>query len=189
MHHARPDRTLESQQQMRNLSSQFCIERFRKFSRVVLIGPSESRDPIYTQLCKQTHVSFKFHATIIYRSIKFGPAWLGYLSYPSLAIIIPIIKHFKIFQFKFLPLHINLNSWCKRLFNANAPPATLLQVRKVYEVKLGVGFSLICKIYMLIFFNGTKFEIFPQKWTKIRNFCCMKSIKMHEKPHQNPMGL
>ena len=34
--YTRPVRTLEAQQQMRNLSSQFCIERFRKFLTIVL---------------------------------------------------------------------------------------------------------------------------------------------------------
>ena len=69
----RPVRTLEAQQQMRILSSQFCIERFRKFRTIVLASS--------WFICKQKNKRiflFTFHETFLYWSIKFGTAWKSY---------------------------------------------------------------------------------------------------------------
>ena len=64
----------------------------------------------------------------------------------------------------------------------HAPSATLLQVRKFYEV------NIFFQILLADFLMDKNLTFFSQKRTKIKKFSFMKSIKMHEKPHQNPMG-
>ena len=68
-------------------------------------------------------------------------------------------------------------------FTVHAPCPSYLtaQVRKFYEVtflQILLGDFLLEQNLTFVF----------TKTNKNKEISCMKSIKMHEKPHQNPMG-
>ena len=64
----------------------------------------------------------------------------------------------------------------------HAPPATLLQVRKFYEV------NFLFKFLLADFLMEQNLTFFFSKTNK-NNFCSwMKSIKMHENPTKTPRG-
>ena len=102
-------------------------------------------------------------------------------------LFIPIIKYFKKFQFKLLLFHtykvINLYLMLWLKLNTSHPQFM------PHCCKIGNFMKwFFVSNFTCWFFNGIKFDIFFLKMNKNENFSCMKSIKMHEKPHQNPMG-
>ena len=93
-------------------------------------------------------------------------------------------------SFQTLPLHIKLHLYV--MVEVKTIPSTVhvpcpssyltAQVRNFYEVTFYTNFN-----WWLIFY-WKKIWHFFKKTNKNKEISCMKSIKMHEKPHQNPMG-
>ena len=65
--------------------------------------------------------------------------------------------------------------------HAPCPSNLTAQVRKFYEVTF-------LQILLGDFLLEQNLTFFFTKTNKNKEISCMKSIKMHEKPHQNPMG-